>query len=286
MAANKKYMIGISWFILSLIISILNDTSMKHLGTGLPPMQVAFCRFAFGCVSLIPFMIFYGKQSFATSRGWIHFFRGLILFLGMSVWCYGLSIVPIATATLTTFTIPLFVLILAPFFLKEKVTPQLLFATLIGFSGAIIAYDVTHAEFDASSLILLISSLLFASLDIINKKFVKQESMLSMLFYSALVTMILATPFALYNWQPLVQNDIMILAYLGIGGNLILFCLLKAFNHVQASSVAPYRYLELIFSAASGFIIFNEIPSVMMVIGAALIIPSTLFITLGGAKKS
>lgn len=285
MQINTKYFIGISWFILSLIISILNDTSMKYLGSGLPAMQVAFCRFAFGCITLLPFMMFYGTKSFKTSRFWIHFIRGFILFSAMSIWCYGLTIVPIATATLTTFTIPLFVLVLASFFLGEKITPQLFSATMIGFAGAVIAYDVTHAQFNSSSLVLLISSLLFASLDIINKKFVKQETMLSMLFYSALVTTLLAAPFALDDWHPLAETDLIVLAYLGVGGNLILFCLLKAFNYVPASGVAPYRYLELIFSTLSGFIIFNEIPSVMMLAGAALIVPTTLFIALSSAKK-
>lgn len=283
---NRKYLVGISWFIASLVISIINDTSMKWLSGSLPPMQITFLRFCFGCLCLLPFMLYCGKRSFHTERAWIHFARGTILFLAISMWCYGLTIVPIAHATLTTFTMPLFLLILAPIFLKEKISKALVIATCLGFLGAIASFDIMHVNFEITSMILLLSALLFASLDIINKKFVMKESMLSMLFYSALVTSLLGAIPAYMVWQDPSFHDLIILLYLGAGGNLILYCLLKAFSLVPASSIAPYRYLELIFSSAIGFMIFSEIPSVMMVIGALLIIPSTLFVTFAKAKEA
>jgi S-adenosylmethionine uptake transporter len=229
-------------------------------------------------------MFYYGKKSFHTERAWIHIARGVILFLAIGIWCYGLGIVPIVNATLTTFTMPLFVLILAPIFLKEKISTSLIVATIIGFIGAVISFDIMHVNFNITSMILLLSALLFASLDIINKKFVKKEPMLSMLFYSALITTILGVFPAYLVWNAPSLHDLIILLYLGAGGNLILYCLLRAFSLVQASSIAPYRYLELVFSSAIGFTIFREIPSLMMAIGAALIIPTTLFVTFTKAK--
>ncbi|MCE2991404.1 MAG: DMT family transporter [Candidatus Jidaibacter sp.] len=283
---NKNYLIGIMWFIASLAVSIANDTCMKYLSTSLPPMQITFLRFSFGCLSLLPIMLLNGVQSFYTARKSIHFARGLILFLAMSIWCYGLTIVPIVHATLTTFTIPLFLLLLAPIFLKEKISKPLLLATIAGFIGAVISFDVMNVDFEISSMILLISACLFAFLDVINKRFVQKESMLSMLFYSALVTSALGFIPAYMVWQNPSFDDLLILFYLGAGGNAILYCLLKAFSLVPASSIAPYRYLELIFSSIVGFVIFTEIPTIMMLLGSMLIIPSTLFITFSKTKES
>lgn len=107
-----------------------------------------------------------------------------------------------------------------------------------------------------------------------------------MLFYSALVTSLLGAIPAYMVWQTPSFHDLTILLYLGAGGNLILYCLLKAFSLVPASSIAPYRYLELIFSSAIGFMIFSETPSIMMVIGALFIIPSTLFVTFVKTKEA
>jgi S-adenosylmethionine uptake transporter len=275
----SNYFVGIVWFVVSLIVSASNDLIVKLLSE-LPSMQVAFMRFGFGCVSLIPFMIWHGRSSFSTGRIWIHIIRGMILFLAMSMWCYSLGIVPIIHATLITFTIPLFVLMLAWMFLKERIQWHVIVATIVGFGGAVLSFNVTNSDFHIGALLLLVAAFLFATLDIINKKFATSETTLSMLFYSALVTTMLGAIPAYLQWQPLTIQQVLILAILGVGGNLILYCLLRAFALVQASAVAPYRYLELVFSGLLGLLVFGDMPDEMLLIGSCLIIPSTVFIAI------
>lgn len=277
-ARSAKYLIGISWFLLSLLVSNLNDVTAKYLGGNLHPTQVAFLRFLFGTLSLLPFMLYYRATSFKTSRPLVHVARGTLLFFGISIWIFGLNFIHITAATILTFTIPLFILILAPIFLGEKVSPRLWFATIIGFLGVLVVFNPLKADFNTLSLVMLLSSLMFASLDIINKKFVIQESMLSMLFYSAVVTTILGFYPAYLFWQQVTTHQLVLLFALGAGSNLILYFLLKAFSIINASDVAPYRYLELVLSAFFGFIIFAEIPTFETMIGACIIIPTTLYV--------
>lgn len=278
MKNNQTYIIGITWFILSLVISLLNDVAGKYMSNNLPSIQISFLRFLFGMLSLLPFMLYYGKKSFYTPRVFMHFARGAILFFAIVLWIYQLKVVPLVVATLTTFVIPLFVLIMAPIFLKETISLPLIIATITGFIASIIILQPNVGDFNPSSLLMLLSAFLFSTLDIINKKFVVKESMLSMLFYSALVTTMLAVYPAYLNWHPLSTLDTMVCLYLGVGSNAILFCLLKAFTYVPASSVAPYRYLELLFSLSLGVLLFSEIPTLTICIGAAIIIISTSFI--------
>jgi len=275
---NPNYIIGIAWFILSLIVSVLNDVAGKYMSNNLPSIQISFLRFLFGTLSLLPFMLYYGKKSFYTSRVYMHFARGAILFFAIVLWIYQLKVVPLVVATLVTFVIPLFILVMAPIFLKETISKPLIIATIAGFIASIIILQPNATDFNPSSLLMLLSALLFAVLDIINKKFVVKESMLSMLFYSALVTTMLAAYPAYLDWHPLSTVDTMVCLYLGIGSNAILFCLLKAFACVPASSVAPYRYLELLFSLSLGVLLFSEIPTLTICVGAAIIIISTSFI--------
>ncbi|MCE2992728.1 MAG: DMT family transporter [Alphaproteobacteria bacterium] len=284
---SKRYVIAVWWFVMSLAVSSMNDALQKYLSSNIGFFQVVFFRFFFASVVLLPILLLGGVKSFYTPRIYIHFIRGLFLFVAISLWCYGLTIVPMVTATVLTFTIPLFVLILARIFLKEQVSVPFIIATLLGFSGAVIALDVTHIAFEIKAFVIILAALLFASLDVINKKFVHQETTTSMLFYSALFTAILAFVPMMYNWIDLSWNDYALFFLLGIGGNLILFCLLKAFKKADASALAPYRYLELLLSASLGFFLFSEMPTVMLVAGAAIIIPSTLFIALykGAAEK-
>ena len=124
----------------------------------------------------------------------------------------------------------------------------------------------------------LISAILFALLDIINKRFAVQESMISMLFYSSLFVLILSIIPVFYNWITPTFNDLFYLFLLGISSNLILYCLLKSFKLIEVSSVAPYRYIELIFSAGLGYIIFDEIPDLSTIVGSAIIIMATVIL--------
>jgi S-adenosylmethionine uptake transporter len=123
MASSKgqQYIVGISWFILSLVISNLNDVLQKYLGTSIHPAQTTFCRCLFGTLSLLPFMFWHGLSSFKTQRPILHVVRGGLLYFGIAIWIAGLGYVPLATATIMTFTIPLFILMMAPIFLGGNI---------------------------------------------------------------------------------------------------------------------------------------------------------------------
>jgi S-adenosylmethionine uptake transporter len=258
----------------------MNDVITKHLseGNNLHSFEVSFFRFFFSTITLIPFMVYYGKASFTTSKPLVHFCRGLLLFFGIAMWCYGLQAVPLSVATIVSFTIPLFVLVLAAIFLKERASWQIWGATIVGFIGVVVILGPNDLKFQAMTLLLLGSAFMFAMLDIINKKFIIQETMLSMLFYSALVTTLLSFIPSMMVWKMPTLYQLTLLFILGAGANAILFCILKAFAKVDASTLAPFRYLELILSASFGLIIFNEIPFKSTIIGALIIIPSTLFV--------
>ncbi len=202
----------------------------------------------------------------------------------MASWTYGLTIAPITTGTVISFTIPLFTLVLALFFLNENIIWQRWVVNIIGFLGLVVALKPHAVDFNPEVLIFVSAALAFAMLDIINKKFVIKESMISMLFYSALITTILSAPMAAVYWQTPNMLELSLLFILGMSANLILFLLLKAFRLIEATASAPYRYFELIFSAIAAFLIFEEVPEQSTIYGALIILPSTLFIVYSEKK--
>nr|MCH9754019.1 DMT family transporter [Alphaproteobacteria bacterium] len=191
MQYDAKYLKGALWFILSLFISSSGDVLMKYLGSTIHPYQVVFLRFLFATILLMPWL-YINRSSFVTKRISLHFIRGALLFLGISFWCTGLNVVKIALATTINFTIPIFVAVLAVIFLKEKFNIFRLSATLLGFVGIILAMNPVSSDFNIVSLSLLLSAFMFASLDVINKKFVSDESTMSMIFYSNVFTTLLS----------------------------------------------------------------------------------------------
>lgn len=279
--ANINTIKGISWFILNLIIGVLNDVIMKYLGiNNISPYQVVFLRFFFASITLLPWLLTH-RASFITKRPGLHCIRGAFLFIGIALWCTGLHTSKLAVAVTINFTIPIFTMLLAVYFLKERCSKTQIIAAVLGFLGIFVVLNPTSLDFNVSSLVLICSAFLFASLDVINKTYVSKESTISMLFYSNLFTALFALIPALATWTTLAAlgPSILLFIVLGAGGNLILYCLLKSFSYVNVSFVAPYRYLELLFSIILGKLFFSEEMDAVNYLGVILIMLSTFLLS-------
>ena len=141
---HVNYFLGVFWFIASLFISSLNDVLTKYLGSSINPYEVVFFRYLFGTLTLLPFMMYYGKRTFVTSRPMVHVLRGCLLFGGIALWCHALNVVTVTAATVINFTIPLFVLIFARIFLGENVTLTRWVVTIIGLIGIIVVINPVY----------------------------------------------------------------------------------------------------------------------------------------------
>jgi len=275
---------GLSYFCISLLISTMNDVLFKLLGQRLPAVEITFLRFLFGTLSLAIFAFTF-KKSLKTHHVKVHFFRGALLFTGMAIWGLGLTLIPLTDAIVINFTIPIFTLLLARLILNEQVDQYRWIATLIGFSGVLLVTGLGNADFNPQSLVLLCSALLFSCCDILNKIYATKESTIAMLFYTALFTAMIGSVPTAFQWITPTIYELGLTVLLGIGANAILYFILKAFERVDASATAPFRYVELILSACAGYLIFQEIPKISTWIGASLIIPATIGLVLHESHK-
>lgn len=265
------------WFVLSLCASCCNDALMKGVSPQLNAWQVACLRCLFGTLTLLPYLGWQGRQSFRTVHLRLHVLRGTMFFAGLALWSYGVRHAPMATATLVGFTVPLFVLLLAPVVLKERVESA---SWLAGFGGlvgiATICTAGSQGLWTTNALVFLAAAFLFALLDVLNKKYISRESMSCMLFYSTLTATVLLTFPALYTTTHFPDlRDILLLWGSGMGGNVLLYALLKALEHAPASRLAPLRYLEILLSAAIGYVAFGEVPTMQIYRGGAIILLAT-----------
>lgn len=254
---------------------------MREVACRLPSMEVAFFRVLFATLTLLPIVAIKGWETVYTKQINWHVLRAILGFTAITGWCFGLSHVPLAVVSTVGHTIPLFVLVLAFILLKERVIWQRVAATLGGFMGIMIIVANTHDVTTGTHmhiwgiLGLIIAAVCFALSDIVNKVMVHNESPLCMLFYFALGTTLAGAIPAFLVWTPPTMHELMYLLALGAGGNLILFFLLKAFAATDISALAPFRYVELIFAVLFGLFLYGEIPSNSVLIGIAIVVPST-----------
>lgn len=264
-----------------MLVSTINDVISKFVGQRLDTLQILFLRFLFSLLSILPFVACRGVSSLKTTHPKFNIVRGVLGALSFYLYTYSLIKLPIIDVVTIIWTIPLFTLVLSTIFLKEPVVVTRWIATIIGFIGLafITLYDSKSTlSFKLIYAIPVLSSLLFASQDVMIKKMVDNDSKVTMLLYFSLVTTILSLPLALTVWISPTLFEISILFALGVCGNLIQLFLFKAFRATEVSALTPYRYVEFIFASFAGFVFFGEIPGINILVGACILIPSTLYL--------
>jgi S-adenosylmethionine uptake transporter len=261
------------------------DVIMKFLGEFIHPSQITFLRFFFAAIWLLPFFLNRRHTSLHMGRVGIYGARGIMLSSAMALWCLGLKHVSLPTASVIGFSIPFFLLILAKIFLGEHIGRGQSIATAIGFIGIASVIDLPSIDISLSTIPLLASAILFAAMDVLNKRFAAEEPMIPMLFYSAVATAIFSAVPAYFLWRPLQGYQWFLMIALGACANLLLFCIIRSMRLLEASATAPYRYVEFIFSNFSGYFLFHELPSMGTFVGVAIIIPTTLYIVWNGVAK-
>jgi S-adenosylmethionine uptake transporter len=271
---RAKFWTGVAWFLVSIVLCILNDVLVKAMGTHLSFYQVGFSRLLVSTIVLLPALIGKGAACLKTKHLGIHIFRGIGLVTATCLWFRGLHQVPLVMVTVIGFSIPLFIVIFAKLFLKETIGPRRGIATILGFAGVLYTLNLGQMDFQNQSYLLVMAAALYASLDVANKSIAVQEPMLNMLFYSGAVGSLCLAPIAYIFWVTPTLFELLGLAGLGVCANLILFCIVKAYQLADVSLLAPWHYAELILSIIIGFLLFGEIPLLRTLVGAMLILLS------------
>jgi drug/metabolite transporter (DMT)-like permease len=224
----------------------------------------------------------------ATQQLRLNLLRGLLS--GVSWYMYFLSFgaLPLATATVLSFSSVLFVTALAGPVLGEAVRWRRWTATLVGFAG--VAAIVKPWD-DAGALSVgwpvaaaIGSAGLGAGIVLTTKMLARSERTDTIMFYIGLVTTALALPFALpvLAWPGWANLGLLVLT--GTCGPAAMVVWISALRLADASVVAPISYVRLLFAAAFGIVLFSEVPDAWLGVGAVLIVGSALYITQREAK--
>jgi len=254
---------------------------IKFLGSDYPAALQTFYRQAFGLIVMLPIILRDPSGAFRTTRPGILLFRSLAGTVGMILSFYAYQKMPLADANALSFTRTLWLVPLAAFVLKETVGPRRIAATVVGFLGAMLMLQpAVSGEFGWPALAALASSLLFA-LTVTGMKFMSRDhTTTTLMAWSAALGFVLAIAPALFVWRWPTAWDLVLLAAMGVLGTVTQACYIKGMSEGDAAVMAPVDYTRLIFAIIFGFLLFSDIPNALTLIGAGIIIASTLYITL------
>ena len=244
-----------------------------------PLGEVLFFRGFFGIMPLlflIPPERF--KNFYYTKRAGLHFLRcisGLIALISIFI---ALRSLPLATVVSITFAAPIFTTILSIIFLSEKVGFYRWLAVLVGFIGIIIISEPGFSSLNFYYIYPIIFCLGLSYVAITIRQLSKTEPVwLISLNFSIIITIagISTIPF---GWIMPSFKDLFLLSSVGILGGFANLWLSQSYKYSEVSLVSPLKYLALIFGIFFGYIIWNEIPTLKTLLGASLVIISSIII--------
>ncbi len=244
-----------------------------------PLGQVLFFRGFFGL--LLYFLIMPKnriKNFYYTKRAGLHFLRsffGLIALLAIFV---ALRNLPLATVVSISFAAPIFTTIFSIFMLNEKVGFYRWLAVLIGFVGIIVITEPGYQSLNIYYVYPIIFCLGLSYVAILIRKLSTTEPVwLISLNFSAAITLVslFTIPF---GWIMPQMNDLLLLCMLGLLGGAANLWLSQSFKLSEVSLVSPLKYLALVFGIFFGYLIWDEIPTIKTLLGALLVVTSSLII--------
>jgi drug/metabolite transporter (DMT)-like permease len=278
LSANVR---GALWMLASAITFTLMTSLIKYLGADYSPALQTFYRQAAGLLVLAPIIVRDPVGAFRTSRPGILLFRSLAGTLGMVLAFWAYQEMPLAEANALSFTRTLWIVPLAIFVLGEKVGPWRLGATLIGFGGVLIMLQPSIANavgWPAAAA--LSSAALFAMTITGMKVMTRDHSVTVLMVWSAVLGFVLSIPLAVTEWRWPDPVDLALLAAMGVLGLVTQVCYIKGMALGDAAAMAPIDYTRLVFAILFGLVLFHEIPNLVTMLGALVVIGSTLVITL------
>jgi drug/metabolite transporter (DMT)-like permease len=269
---------GALWMIASGIGFTFMAIAIKLLGDRLDSFQIAFFRCLIGFIAILPLVGAYGSDVLQTRSLKIHALRGLFGLIAMFASYYAIARIPLASYTALSFTKPLFSTILAVIVLHEIVRWRRWSATAVGFIGVLVMVRPGAETFNAAALFALADSLSIAFLVTLIKRLPPGETPLGMMFYFGVFSTIAALPPALFVWQWPTAEEWALLVVIGILGALSQSFWIRAYRAGEASLVAPFDYLRLLFAGIAGYLAFAETVDLWTLLGAAIIVISTVYI--------
>lgn len=277
MSGNMR---GALWMLASAVTFTIMTTMIKFLGDDYPAAVQTFYRQAAGALVLIPLVIRDPRGAFRTTRPGILIFRSAVGTVGTILAFYAYQYLPLADANALSFTRTLWLVPLAAFVLKEKVGPRRITATLVGFAGVLFMLQPSAAgSLGWPAAAALVASLLFAFTIAGMKILTRDHSTTTLMVWAAFLGFVMAVPPALFVWRWPTLHDLILLIGMGVLGTITQACYIKGMTAGDAAAMAPIDYTRLVFALIFGYILFSEVPNVLTLTGASIVIGSTIYIT-------
>jgi drug/metabolite transporter (DMT)-like permease len=256
---------------------------IKEVSDRIPAGESVFFRSLFALVPLLPFMIYRGEfwSSIRTKHYFSHWGRGFVGVLSMATWFMAIGMLPLPEAFALGYASPLIAVVLAVVMLGETVRFFRWACVIVGFAGIVIIVWPGLTLLQAGELeitqmigaICALASSAFAALAVILvRRLLTIESSSAIVLHFSINSSLLALltmPLG-WVWPTPWEGGLLVLS--GILGGVGQILLTESYRHADTSTIAPFDYVSMLWGILFGYLFFDEIPTLYVIIGSAIVI--------------
>jgi drug/metabolite transporter (DMT)-like permease len=273
---------GMLWMMATGVLFIMLNTTMKKLSHELDPWLVGFLRYLLGAAVILGPALRRGAGALWPKAPKLQFLRGLFHAGGMMLWFAALPKVTLAELTAIGFSGPIFICLGAVLFLHERMSGARWAAVILGFAGVLIVLRPWQAGgfggVSPGMLMMLGSAPIFAGSFLVAKALTRHDNSAVVVLWQHIWVTLLLAAFALAYWTPPSARQWALLALCGVLGAGGHYCMVRAFRVADISAVQTVKFLELVWAAILGWLVFGTAPAGATVAGGAVILTATLLL--------
>ncbi len=273
---------GIVFILIATFAFAIMNATAKEL-SDFHPMQVVFFRAVGTFIFIFPTMLFRKIPIIGNNPKFL-FLRGLVGVISLSTFFMALQRIPLGSAISIRYLGPIFGVVMAAYFLKEKVKGLQWLSLLIAFSGVIVLKGFDPRIDSVSLGLLLISALFVGMVFVLIRYLTDKEHYLTIINYFMVVTIIVSL-FFINHWRMPLGNEWYPVMGIGILGLIGQVFMTRAFQTENTSVLAPFKYMELVWALIMGYFLFGETYSWIAFSGIIFIIIGMLLNVYSKNKK-
>jgi drug/metabolite transporter (DMT)-like permease len=282
MSSNLK---GICLILVTLALFTSMDSVAKHLVQNYPPIQVIWARYLSQTVVSFVLLSPILYRILKTKNFKLQIVRSALLFIATICFFTSLKTLKLADVNAIFQVSPIFVTILSVLVLKETVGHRRWLGVAFGLIGALLIIGPGTGVFSYAVILPIISAASYAAYVISTRYLSHDESPLTSFVYTALLGSITASVLVIPSWTPIESSDLLVFSVFGLLGAAGHFLLIHAYRISEASFLAPFNYIGILYGSLWGFYFFSEIPSLITILGGLIIVSSGIYIWLREQKN-
>ncbi|MES2816623.1 MAG: DMT family transporter [Pseudomonadota bacterium] len=282
MPAPARPLVGVALMLTAMAILPIIDVFAKKLGqAGMPILIVVWARALFGGLMTLPFALrAEGAQAFRPAQPLRHLARAVLLFGATFLFFEALKHLPIADALAIFFVNPLVIVILSALALRERVGPRRWAAVAAGFVGTLIIIRPGMVEVNPGTFLALGSGVALGTYLVLTRAMARGADAMVLNFQTSVVGAALMTLALPFLWIAPTPEQWAMLAALGVIATLGHVLITMAYEHGEASLLAPLAFTEIVMATILGWWFFADLPDRWTVLGVTILISSAIYISI------